>query len=531
MNYAKILDCTLRDGAYLVDKKFGDNTIHGIISGLEDANIDIIEIGFLQDEGMGEGKTVYKNAGEAKKFIPKEKGNTIFAALADYSRYSIENLEENDGTSIDAVRACFFKNERYDVIEFCKEVKRKGYKLFVQPVDILGYTDSEIIELIENVNELEPYCFSIVDTFGSMYADDLQRVFSLIDHNLVYSSKIGFHSHNNMQMSNALSQEFLKISYGKREVVVDTTISGMGRGAGNTPTELVAQYMVSKLGYNYDIDAILDVIDTYMDKIRTKCEWGYNTPYFIAGSYSAHVNNISYLTQKPTIRSKDIRYILNKIGSKERKRYNYDLLEKTYMDYMESDIDDSEFVEKLKKEFKDKNVCIIAPGTSIKSCEKELISWIEKNSAIVITVNFLHDSIKSDYLFISNIRRYNYWKNDENFETCKRIVTSNLHELEHETNNMISFTKIVKCGWKNMDNATILLLRLLDMMELKSLSIAGLDGYDNANNYLNEELEVKDVRSACIERNVEIQEMLIDYMKLRVHDYSIQFITDTRFKL
>ena len=229
--------------------------------------------------------------------------------------------------------------------------------------------------------------------------------------------------------------------------------------------------------------------------------------------------------------NKDIRYILNKIGSKERKRYNYDLLEKTYMDYMESDIDDSEFVEKLKKEFKDKNVCIIAPGTSIKSCEKELISWIEKNSAIVITVNFLHDSIKSDYLFISNIRRYNYWKNDENFETCKRIVTSNLHELEHETNNMISFTKIVKCGWKNMDNATILLLRLLDMMELKSLSIAGLDGYDNANNYLNEELEVKDVRSACIERNVEIQEMLIDYMKLRVHDYSIQFITDTRFKL
>ena len=69
------------------------------------------------------------------------------------------------------------------------------------------------------------------------------------------------------------------------------------------------------------------------------------------------------------------------------------------------------------------------------------------------------------------------------------------------------------------------------MMELKSLSIAGLDGYDNTNNYLNEELEVRDVRSACIERNVEIQEMLNDYMKLRVHDYSIQFITDTRFKL
>lgn len=531
MNHAKLLDCTLRDGAYLVDKKFGDNTIYGIISGLEEANIDIIEIGFLQDEGMGEGKTVYNNAKDAKKFIPKEKGNTIFAVLADYSRYSIDNLEQNDGESIDAVRACFFKKERYEVIEFCKEIKRKGYKLFVQPVDILGYSDSEIIELVESVNELEPYCFSIVDTFGSMFVDDLQRVFSLIDHNLIYSSKIGFHSHNNMQMSNALSQEFLKISYGKRQVVVDTTISGMGRGAGNTPTELVAQYMVSKLGYNYDIDAILDVIDTYMDKIRSQCEWGYNTPYFIAGSYGAHVNNISYLTQKPTIRSKDIRYILNKIGSVERKRYNYDLLEKTYIDYLDSDIDDTEFLEKLKKEFFNRNVCIIAPGASITSREKELNDWIKKKKAIVITVNFLHENIKSDYVFMSNIRRYNYWRNDEKFNRCKRIVTSNLHELENETCNMISFTKLIKCGWKNMDNATILLLRLLDMLELKSISIAGLDGYDNTNNYINEELELKEVRTVCIERNVEIQEMLTDFMKLKAHNYPIEFITETRFKL
>ena len=62
LNNAKLLDCTLRDGAYLIDKKFGDETIIGIIDGLNKANIDIIEIGFLQDEGFGEGKTVYKNS-------------------------------------------------------------------------------------------------------------------------------------------------------------------------------------------------------------------------------------------------------------------------------------------------------------------------------------------------------------------------------------------------------------------------------------------------------------------------------------
>lgn len=63
-----------------------------------------------------------------------------------------------------------------------------------------------------------------------------------------------------------------------------------------------------------------------MDNIRTKCSWGYSTPYFIAGCYGAHVNNIAYLTQKNSIRSKDIRYILNKIGAIPRKRYDYNLL-------------------------------------------------------------------------------------------------------------------------------------------------------------------------------------------------------------
>lgn len=150
--------------------------------------------------------------------------------------------------SVDAVRECFFKKERYQALEVCKDIKHKGYKLFVQPVDIMGYTDKELIEFLELVNELEPYCISIVDTFGSMYQEDLHRVFEIINHNLIDTCKIGFHSHNNMQLSNALSQEFIRMTVGKREVIIDGTISGMGRGAGNTPTELIAQYMGSKLG-------------------------------------------------------------------------------------------------------------------------------------------------------------------------------------------------------------------------------------------------------------------------------------------
>lgn len=528
MRHAKILDCTLRDGAYLVDKTFGDNIIAGMVEGLVSANIDIIEIGFLQDVGSGEGKTVYKNGKEAEKHIPKEKKDTMFTVLADYSRYTMDNLDEYTGKSFDAVRVCFFKQEREQVIEACKKVKEKGYKLFVQPVDVLGYTDREILDLLDKINEVEPYCFSIVDTFGSMYIDDLLRIYNLIHHNLVSGCRIGFHSHNNMQMSNALAQEFIKTSYGQREIVVDATISGMGRGAGNTPTELVAQYLVTKFGYNYDIDAILDIIDQYMANIRKRCTWGYSTPYFIAGSYGAHVNNISFLKQKNSISSKDIRYILNKIGVENRKRYNYELLEETYTEYLKSDVDDTKDLLRLKERLEGKAIAIIAPGASAK--KSSLIKkYIQDRHAITICINFIPDEIQCDYLYLNNVRRYQVLKRTGKLEKIQKIFTSNI--LSDEENIfLIKFSRLIKCGWEYMDNSVIMLLRLLDIMNVSSVGVAGLDGYsNNSENYISADIEQYQERDYQ-KMNEEIKEMLQDFMETRKHDFRMECITESRFQ-
>lgn len=529
--HAKLLDCTLRDGAYLINKKFGDPVIHGIINGLVAAKTDLIEIGFLQDEGTGEGKTVFKTSRDAEKFIPGDRGNSLFTVLADFSRYTISNLDDYTGRSFDAVRECFFKHERFDAIEVCREIKKKGYLLFVQPVDILGYSDAELIEFINQVNEVEPYCLSIVDTFGSMYADDLDRVFSLIDHNLIPSCKIGFHSHNNLQMSSALSQEFLRISYGKREVVVDATISGMGRGAGNTPTELVMQYMVDKLGYSYDIDAVLDIIDNYMENIRTRCEWGYSTPFFIAGCYSAHVNNIAYLKQKNSIRSKDIRYILNKIGAVKRKRYDYDLLESTYVDYLKSEIDDSASMERLGKAIGGKNVLVLAPGRTVTDHAEKITEYIRENDPVVIAINFIPEGIKTDYLYLSNVRRYTYWAGQPRFGEIKKILTSNIM-TQSEQDEVISFTRLIKCGFPHVDNSALMLLRLLDQLGADTIAIAGMDGFSparSAPNYVDSRVETVNTYENPIEVNREITEMLRDFMQTRKNKMPVTFITPSRY--
>ena len=337
-------------------------------------------------------------------------------------------------------------------------------------------------------------------------------------------------------MSNALSQAFLRMSRGKRNVIVAGTISGMGRGAGNTPTELIAQYMISKLGYGYDMDCLLDIIDGYMDNIRSRCHWGYSTPYFLAGCYSAHVNNVNYLTKKNSIRSRDIRFILNKMGAGARKRYPYDLVEKTYMDYLNSNIDDEASIKELGTRLNGKAVIVVAPGKTAKTFSKEISDCAQKEGAVVIAINFIPDDIACDYVYMSNIKRYQYWQDDERFRGSPKIITSNLGiSLENDQNAyVVSFARLVKCGWEHLDNSTIMLLRLLDLVSPIAIYIAGFDGYsygpNDNENYALPYMELSNVKENPLELNKEISEMLADYMLSRKGTQEIRFLTPSRFE-
>lgn len=533
MKRVNILDCTLRDGGYLIDSQFGNTAIKGIIRGLAESGVDVIECGFLKDTPHQNGNTVFNNAGQLRAFLPEDRKQASYVCLADYSRYTIDNLEPYDGSSIDGVRACFFKEERYDVIDFCRSITEKGYKLYVQPVDILGYTDAELLELIDMVNALEPYAFSIVDTFGSLYREDLQRVFHLVHHNLWASAKIGFHSHNNLQMSFSLSQEFIEMSQGLREVVVDSSMAGMGRGAGNTNTELMMQYMNRKFNSGYDIDIVLDLIDNYIDGFHNQYEWGYSIPYFLAGSHSAHVNNISYLSTKAGIASRDINFLLNRLEPVDRKRYDYDLLEKTYLEYLNTQCKDEKAIEALKSALSGQDVLILLPGHSIVTHKDSIHTYCEEKHPIVISVNLLSADYPIHYAYFSNKNRYQYWRSATHFRDYKKIVTSNVTTTEEKDQFIIDFTRLVKCGWEQLDNSGILLLRLLDLLSVRSIAIAGFDGYSHSNdsqNYVQKAMEKTRNTLNAEEANKDIRSMLEDYMNTRNSNCPIQFITPSHFE-
>lgn len=181
MSNLQILDCTLRDGGYINDFRFGKNGIKKIISQLTLAGIDIVECGFLEDGEYDEECSVYNRVEQIAELLPSDHRNTMYVAMACYGEYDISQLSDYDGKTIDGIRVTFHYNEVDEALGYCKAIIAKGYKVFVQPVGTSSYTDEQLFNLVKNVNELQPYAFYLVDTLGLMLKDDILRFYYLIN--------------------------------------------------------------------------------------------------------------------------------------------------------------------------------------------------------------------------------------------------------------------------------------------------------------------------------------------------------------
>ena len=285
----KILDCTLRDGAYVVDSNFGAKVIKNIIVKLSDSNIDIIECGWLRDLEETPDSVLYNSPKSFKTPVEKK---SLYALMFDYGRYNIDKIEPKEDTQIDIIRIAFYKKNLSEVYSVAKDILDKGYQVFLQPSNIIEYTERDLKYLCDISNQLDINAVYIVDTFGSMFPQDLNYFMEYFNKNLKDSITVGFHSHNNIQLSFALSIEF--ISKMRRNIIVDSSLAGIGRGAGNTKTELLLSYLI-KQGMKYKIAPIWSVLETDIAPIKTNSDWEYTPQKGFQGLHNLHPNTETIL--------------------------------------------------------------------------------------------------------------------------------------------------------------------------------------------------------------------------------------------
>lgn len=524
MTKTQILDCTLRDGGYVNDFAFGNAAIRKIISKLTDAGVDIIETGFLEDGDYDPDCSVYQNVDQIADLLPKDHKKSMYVAMACYGEYNLEQLAQYDGNSIDGIRVTFHYNEVEPAIEYCRAIQKKGYKVFVQPVGTSSYTDEQLLSLIHEVNALHPYAFYLVDTLGLMQQDEVIRFFYLINHNLAKTIHMGFHSHNNLQLSFSNCQALASVE-SNRIISLDASVYGMGRGAGNLNTELIASYLNTHLNARYEIEPVLELIDEFISKIKDQFGWGYSVPYYLAAINGCHPNYASYLSAKNTLTVQNISSILHMIEPEKRSLFNKHLAEQKYLEFQANEVDDNEAIEKLRSRVLGKNILLLAPGSSLSSHQDSVLKCVKDNECVVIGVTFVPNFIECDFIFLSNLKRYQTTFNPTH-KAINLIHTSNI-KVEEESQLTVNYSSLLCDDDVIRDNSSLMLLNLLTKLSPKCIYIAGMDGYGiSGANYYQDRLSVKNDIEQSHALNVSISKKL---SQLR-NQLKIEFITPTLYE-
>lgn len=400
MNHFKLLDCTLR-GGYVNDWKFGHNTLVNVFERITGAGVDFIEVGFLDQRRPFDIDRSIMPSTECMERIygGLNRHLTEVVGMIDYGTCGLERIQPAAESFLDGIRVIFKKHIKREALEFCRGLKELGYKVFTQAVSITSYDDAELMELIGLVNEVRPYAVSIVDTYGLLHKNSLLHYYEMMNEHLDPGIGIGYHSHNNFQLGYANCIELMsRHGDNPRLLLMDGSIFGMGKGAGNAPVELLATYMNENYGKRYDISQILEAIDVNILDIYRRSPWGYSMKFFIAASNDCHPNYVSYLLDKKTLSVKAVDEILKMLAD-EKNCFTTRSISNSSTSITRSMRAMMRRIMRGEELLGGRDVLVVGPGATLNTERERIEEYIRRARPVVVAINFIPEGIATDYLF------------------------------------------------------------------------------------------------------------------------------------
>ena len=529
MNSLKVLDVTLRDGGCVNGFNFGQDYMEKILNAVEMSGVEVIELGYIDNKhGSISDRTQYINEKVIYEYFLKRKVEGVaYVAMMDYGKFDPDELEVCNKNGVDGIRCAFHKKDSKNVIEVGKEIMSKGYKFYIQPMITLRYSDAELLELIDDVNEMIPNAdgFYIVDSFGEMCPNDMQRMLNLVDHNLTPGMSLGFHSHNNIQLSYSNAITMLQFPT-NRNFMIDCSIMGMGKGAGNLNTEILLEHLNNFYGKHYNISPLLEVIDKVVNQLRAENYWGYSVEYYLSSINHCTPSYAKHFYDKHMLPIDQVGELLSMISEEKKISFDKKYAEELYLAYNEKKtVDDTKVISDLRNIFEGKKVLLIAPGRSIITESDTIQKYINENKYITIGLNYFA-ALPVDYIFATRKAAY-----DEAVLGNKNtIVPSNLSKGGRGKVIVIDYKRWIKVDETTHDSSGVIVLNLLEYLKPKKVLMAGFDGFsaDINKNYYDLNLRHPDTGKGVKEKNMFFSDFIAEK---RIKGMDIEFITSTRYEV
>ena len=295
----ELVDVTLRDGGIVINFDYGLDRMQKIKAALETSGVEYIETGYIdENKGSPEGRTCFDSETSIERTLLNtgKSPHVTYFAMIDYGTFDVNKLKPRTPAGIDGIRLAFHKEHWKESIAWGRTILSKGYDLYIQPMVSMRYSDEEYIELIQACNsELAgAKGFYVVDSFGQMDSTSLNHKLEIADQYVSMSMKLGFHAHNNRQMAYSNALTFVEFN-SRHDMMLDASIMGMGKGAGNLCTELIEATLINE-GKSYNSSIIYDAISEYFADQQKKTPWGYSLDYYLSSLYSCTPSYIKIFT-------------------------------------------------------------------------------------------------------------------------------------------------------------------------------------------------------------------------------------------
>ena len=528
-----LLDCTLRDGGYVNDWLFGHDALVNIFERLVSAGVDIIEVGFIDDRRPFDyDRSIFPDTAAVEKvFGGLDRGGSMVVGMIDYGTCALEHVQPCSECWLDGIRVIFKKHIKEEAFAYCAALKALGYKVFAQAVSITSYDETELLEFIELANSVKPYAVSLVDTYGLLHQSDLIEIVKTMDERLLPEIGLGYHAHNNFQMGYANAIAFLK-DRSRRSLVVDATLYGMGKSAGNAPIELLSMHMNSHLGKTYDINQMLEAIQTSVMDVYKKSPWGYNLFYYVAASNKVHPSYVSYLMNKRTLSITEQNEILQQIDEEKKLLYDKVYIERLYLNYQARECNDAKDIAALQDLFGGRPLLVLGPGTSVVKNGERIEQCIAETGAAIFSVNYIYrGGGERVNLFLTNSQRYVQLctQLSKAGDSVTTVATSNVTCTRGRFDFRVNYNSLIDKEQTDMpDNSLRMFLKLLERIRPQKLYLAGFDGYtpDDVNYF-----DVNKEYSFVKEKADFLNEYGSRFIRESAKKLPIEFITPTKYEI
>ena len=278
----KVLDCTLRDGGYLNDWNFSIPFGQAVYEHVSKAGASFVELGFLYPQSHHSGYFRKMNKEKVAEIKNGYMGAPI-CLMVDQGKCQ-PDLPPVDETDVDIIRVAVHKPNITDAIKTCQRIKEElGYETSLQMMNYRRYRFEEVVDLFDNKAQENVDYVSVADSFGSMMPPEVQRGITLLSG---LGMTAGFHGHDNINMAFINSLEAVEAG----AEIVDATLGGIGRGAGNLKLELLIGYY-ALTQQDYKIEPLLDLLDEYVDEFLT-CGILERPEYVVSGLLNLHPNSV-----------------------------------------------------------------------------------------------------------------------------------------------------------------------------------------------------------------------------------------------